>query len=182
MDITETLAPKSDQLNAADLAASGPRTFTVAGVSKGNPDQPVQVALAEFDRVWRPSKSMRRVLAAGWTANAATWKGKRVTLFCDPDVVFGGERVGGVRISHMSDIPKPLAVPLLVKRGKSAMFTVQPLTEAPRPAPTFEHEPTAEQVAECTDDADLRAWWPVSSPERQTQIKARAAELKGGAV
>ena len=52
-----------------------------------------------------------------------------MTLFCDPTVQFGNEVVGGVRISHMTGIDKPLKVPLLVKRGKSALFTVQPLKE-----------------------------------------------------
>ena len=64
MDITATLAPKSDQLDAIDLVG-GPRIFTVTDVTAGNPEQPVNVHLAEFDRVWRPGKSMRRVLAAG---------------------------------------------------------------------------------------------------------------------
>jgi hypothetical protein len=61
-DISDTLAPTSDQLDAVDLLG-GPRTFTVAKVTKGNPEQPVQIHLAEFPRVWRPGKSMRRVLA-----------------------------------------------------------------------------------------------------------------------
>lgn len=134
MDITETLAPNSDQLDAVDLLG-GPRTFTIAKVSKNSsPDQPVNVTLAEFPRVWRPSKSMRRVLAAGWGVKGDQWVGRRVTLYCDPTVRFGGAEVGGTRISHMSDLPKgkPLSVPLIVSRGKSAIFKVQPLTEAPK--------------------------------------------------
>ena len=47
MDITETLAPKSDQLDAVDLLG-GPRTFTITGVKAGNEEQPVQISLAEF--------------------------------------------------------------------------------------------------------------------------------------
>jgi hypothetical protein len=62
--------------------------------------------------------------------------GHRVTLYCDPTVQFGNEIVGGLRISHMTGIDKPLKVPLLIKRGKSAMFTVQPLKEAPKVDPT----------------------------------------------
>lgn len=134
MDISETLAPTSDQLDAIELVA-GPRTFTVEAVSKGSAEQPVQVKLAEFPRVWRPSKNMRRVLAAGWGAQASAWAGRKVTLFYDPDVTFGKERTGGTRISHMSDLPgnKPLNVPLLITRGKSAIFTVQPLADEPAP-------------------------------------------------
>lgn len=129
MDLTDSIAPKSDQLDAVDLV-SGPRTFTIERVSKGNPDQPFNFHLAEFPRVWRPGKSMRRVIVSAWGPNSENYTGKRVTLYCDPSVQFGGEAVGGTRISHMSGIDKPLKVPLLVKRGKSAMFTVQPLPDA----------------------------------------------------
>lgn len=131
MDLTESIAPKSDQLDAIDLI-SGPRTFTIERVSKHNAEQPFNFHLAEFPRVWRPGKSMRRVIVAAWGPDATTYTGKRVTLYCDPTVQFGNDTVGGTRISAMSGIDKPLRVPLLVKRGKSAMFTVEPLKEAPR--------------------------------------------------
>jgi hypothetical protein len=132
LDMTESLAPKSDQLDAIDLV-SGPRTFTIEKVSRHNVEQPFNFHLAEFTRVWRPGKSMRRVIAAAWGADASKYAGQRVTLYCDPSVQFGNDVTGGTRISHMSGIDKPLKVPLLVKRGKSALFTVQPLPDAPAP-------------------------------------------------
>ena len=132
MDISETLAPNSDQLDAVDLLG-GPQAFTIGSVSKGNSDQPVNVQLIEFPRVWRPGKSMRRVLAACWGTDASQWTGRRVTLYCDTRVKFGGEEVGGTRISHLSHIDKPVKVPLILTRGKSHVYTVQPLTEAPAP-------------------------------------------------
>jgi len=170
MDITDTLAPKSDQLDAVDLSHSGPRTFTITDVSKGAPDQPVNVHLAEFPRVWRPGKSMRRVLASCWGTDASAYVGRRVTLFCDPTVKFGGEAVGGIRVSHMSHIDKPTKVPLIVTRGKSAMYTVQPLkVEASTPAL---------DIATTTDRAALRALWQAtSSLEVRDQVRARVAEL-----
>jgi hypothetical protein len=151
VNISETLAPTSDQLDAIELVA-GPRTFTIEGVSAGSAEQPVQVKLEGFPRVWRPSKGMRRVLAAGWGVEAAAWVGRKVTLFYDPAVTFGKDRTGGTRISHMTDLPgnKPLSVPLLITRGKSAIFTVQPLNGAPaaeqtpRPAPV--KQPTADEL------------------------------------
>ncbi|SDK80532.1 hypothetical protein [Arthrobacter sp. ok362] len=134
MDMTESIAPKSDQLDAVDLL-SGPRTFTIERVSKNNPEQPFNFHLAEFPRVWRPGKSMRRVIVAAWGPDATKYAGHRLTLYCDPTVQFGGEAIGGSRISHMTGIEKPLRVPLLVKRGKSEVFTVQPLPDA-KPAHT----------------------------------------------
>lgn len=164
-DISDTLAPTSDQLDAVDLLG-GPRTFTVESVSKGEPDQPVQVHLAGFPRPWRPGKSMRRVLASCWGTDASAYIGRRVTLRCDPDVMFGKDKVGGTRISAMSDIDKRKQIPLLISRGKSAIYTVEPLAET-----------SAADVAGCTDIAMLRGWWNAAGSERRTQIQARVAEL-----
>lgn len=133
MDLSDTIAPTSDQLDAVDLLG-GPRTFTIQKVSAGNAEQPVNIKLDEFPRVWRPGKSMRRVLVACWGPDAATYVGRRVTLFCDTSVRFGGQEVGGTRISHLSHIDKPVKVALLVTRGKSAMYVVQPLVETAAPA------------------------------------------------
>jgi hypothetical protein len=172
MDLTDTIAPTSDQLDAVDLLG-GPQTFTITGVSRGNAEQPVNITLAEFPRVWRPSKGMRRVLVACWGPDASQYVGRRVTLYCDPDVRFGGDKVGGTRISHLSHIDKPKAVPMLVSRGKSAVVTVQPLKDAP-PA---QAGPTAEDVAACTDVATLRGWWTAASKALRAQIEARVATL-----
>lgn len=132
MDISDTLAPKSDQLDAVDLLG-GPQTFTVASVSRGNAEQPVQVHLTEFPRVWRPGKTMRRVLAFCWGNDASQWVGRRVTLYCDADVMFGSEKVGGTRISHLSHIDKPMRVPVIVKKGRGGSFAVEPLPDAAPP-------------------------------------------------
>ncbi|WP_435582879.1 hypothetical protein [Amycolatopsis thermoflava] len=149
MDLSDTIAPTSDQLDAVDLL-SGPRTFTVKSVSRGNAEQPVNIALVEFPRPWRPGKSMRRVLVACWGADASKYVGRRVTLYCDPDVRFGGAAVGGTRISHLSHLDKPRSVPLLVSRGKSEMFRVLPLVETPETRATNERsngKPVEERVS-----------------------------------
>lgn len=130
MDMSASIAPKSDQLDAIELIA-GPRTFTIEKVTANNAEQPWNFHLAEFPRPWRPGKSMLRVMAAAWGLDGSKYAGHRVTLYCDQTVQFGNDTVGGTRISHMSGIEKPLKVPLLIKRGKSAMFTVLPLADAP---------------------------------------------------
>jgi hypothetical protein len=168
VDISDTLAPKSDQLDAVDLLG-GPQTFTITKVSKGNAEQPVNVHLAEFPRVWRPGKSMRRVLAACWGTESSEWVGRRVTLYCDESVTFGNDVVGGTRISHLSHIDKRKSVPLLVKRGKSATFTVEPLPDAP-----------TQQPAPSPEVAALRAEWKDATPERRAEIEAEVARLTNG--
>jgi hypothetical protein len=57
-----------------------------------------------------------------------------MTLYRDPSVKFGGMDVGGIRVSHLSHIDKPLSVALTVSRGKRLPYTVQPLP-ASDPAP-----------------------------------------------
>lgn len=174
LDISETLAPNSDQLDAVDLAG-GPRTFTIAKVTKNSAEQPINVHLTEFDRPWRPGKSMRRVLAACWGTDSSQWVGRRVELFCDPNVMFGREKVGGTRIKALSHLDKPKGVPLLVSRGKSATFTVQPLADEPEPAPQVD-------VATETDVDKLRAAWKTADTDTRAAIKARVDELtQGGA-
>ena len=171
MDISHTLEPTSDQLDAIELVG-GPRTFIIERVSKGDPEQPVNVHLVGFPRPWRPGKSMRRVLVACWGADAALYVGRRVTLYCDPDVMFGKDRVGGTRISHLSHLDKPKRIPLLISRGKSATYTVDPLPDEPTPVALTDGE-----IDAATTTDELRGMWSSATPVQQDRIKARVAAL-----
>jgi hypothetical protein len=175
LDLTDAAAPRSDQLNSDDLFA-GPRTFTIAEVRKGNDEQPVNIYLAEFPsgRPYKPGKSMIRVLMAAWGADASAYAGRRFTLYRDPDISFGRDKVGGVRISHMSHLAKPLTVSLTVTRGKRANFTVQPLPDAAPTSPAVDEETVARL-------ADLRAEWQTADETRRAEITAEVAALSGGA-
>lgn len=167
MNLTDSIAPKSDQLDAIELV-SGPRTFTIEKVSANNPDQPFNFHLKELDRVWRPGKSMRRVIVAAWGAEASAYVGQQVTLYCDPTVRFGNDITGGTRISHMTGIDKPLKVSLMVSRGKFSMFTVMPLetAEAAAQNPTLDtvtvHEWT-ETFTDATTLPALQAAWETAT-------------------
>ena len=135
MDITDSLAANSAQQNYDEYLA-GPKTVTVAEVTQGTPEQPVNVELVEFPgKPFKPAKSVRRVLAAAWGTDASKWTGRRLTIYGDPSVRYGGKEVGGLRVSHVSHIDKPITVALTVTRGKRAPFTVQPLPDAPAPPP-----------------------------------------------
>ena len=130
LDISSTLQANSEQVNADDLAA--PVTVTITNVERGTTEQPVFIHLAEFPgRTFRPAKTVRRLLVAAWGPEASAYIGRRLTLFNDRSVKWGGQAVGGVRVSHMSHIDQPLSVHLSVSRGKRAPFTVQPLEDAP---------------------------------------------------
>ena len=147
MDISSTLAAKSNQLNTDDLI-SGPITITISSVSAGSPEQPVAIGYeGDQGKPWYPCKSMRRVLVAAWGADASQYAGRRVTLFRDPEVMYGGIKVGGIRLSHLSDINGPLSIALTVTRQKRAPYRVQPLAPAAPPAPA--PDPAAKALAVC---------------------------------
>ena len=131
MDISDTLAPKSDQMDYEDML-TGPKTLTITNVRKGpSAEQPIQIDFEEFDRPWRPAKTVRRVLVACWGPDGSAYIGRQVTLYGDPTVTWAGEAIGGIRLSHASHIAEPVTVTLTVRRGKRAPFVVQPLTTTP---------------------------------------------------
>lgn len=145
MDITDSLAANSSQQNYDEYLA-GPKTVTVAEVRQGTAEQPVNVELVEFPgKPFKPAKSVRRVLAAAWGTDASKWTGRRLTIYGDPSVRYGGKEVGGLRVSHVSHIDKPITVALTVTRGKRAPFTVQPLPDAPPVPPIPEDVQTLAQ-------------------------------------
>ena len=145
MDITDSLAANSAQQNYDEYLA-GPKTVTVAEVTQGTAEQPVNAELVEFPgKPFKPAKSVRRVLAAAWGTDASQWTGRRLTIYGDPSVRYGGKEVGGLRVSHVSHIDKPITVALTVTRGKRAPFTVQPLPDAPAPPPIPEDVQTLAQ-------------------------------------
>ena len=128
-DMTDSIAPRSDQMNAEDLL-TGPRTFTITEVRiLSSPEQPVWVFFAEHPQPFKPSKTVRRLMVFAWGPDSAAYVGKRMTLYRDPDVRFGGQDVGGIRVSHMSGITRRLEVALSVTRGRRAPFVVEPLAD-----------------------------------------------------
>ena len=174
MDITEALAPNSDQLDAVELV--NPRTFTIADGSRlGTRDGKTvaEIRLEGFPRVWRPSKGMLDVLAKCWGTNGKAWVGRRVTLYNDPEVTFGKEKPGGIRISHLSHIDKARDVTIRGRgAGKVQSWHVEPLPDAPA-------APTEAEVANTDDRARLREWWN-AHPHLRPAIEARVAALKAG--
>ncbi len=167
-----TAEPRSDQYNADDFV-QGPREFTVAGVRAGTAEQKYDILLDGETRCWRPPLTVLRLLMAAWGDEATTWVGKRVRLYRDPTIRFGKDLTGGIRVSHLSGIDKPLTVSLTATRGKRASHTVEPLPDV---APAHA-EPTAADVAASTDVLALKAMWRASGPERRAQIEARVSEL-----
>ena len=172
MDMTESLEARSDQINAVDL--SEPRTYTIEKVTAGKATHPFDFHLVESPgKAYRPNLGMRRVIVAGWGPETSAYHGRRLTLFNEPTVIYAGAEIGGIRVSHMSHLDKPLKTSLAISQKKKVPYTVQPLPDAP-PA---QREPTTEEIAACTDTDALKAMWKASGKERRAQIEARVAEI-----
>lgn len=128
--INMAIEPKSDQQNYDDFL-TGTKTIIITGVKstgKANDPQPVSVGYqGDNGRPFMPCKSMRRVMVRVWGSDAAGYVGKSMTLFGDPDVIFAGKKVGGIRISHMSHINDVIMVPLSASKTKRLLYKVEPL-------------------------------------------------------
>jgi hypothetical protein len=187
MDMTAVIQPKSDQINADDLIA-GPMTVTIEGVSiRAGDEQPVSVRLAGMTKVYRPCKSMARVMVQAWGADAAKYAGRSLTLYRDPKVKWGGLEVGGIRISHMSHIEAPMTLMLTQSKANRAPFKVQVMQAQPT-APAQPAVPDNAldlcEAAAGKGTAAFRAWWtsaegkacrPVAEANLD-RLKAMAAE------
>lgn len=129
MDLSKTIQPKSDQMNYDDFLSTGVVTIKVTGIAgSADPQQPVAISYeGDNGKPYKPCKSMRRVLVTIWGADGSKYIGRSMTLYGDPKVMFGGIAVGGIRISHMSDIDAPVTLALSTSKAQRKPFTVQPL-------------------------------------------------------
>jgi len=127
-NLSDTIIPKSDQLNADQLLGAS-MTIRVTGVKRGSgDDQPVIVSYeGDNGRPWKPCKSARKVLIFAWGEDGSQWVGRMATLYNKKDVKFGGIEVGGIRISHLSHIKADIALSLNSTRGKKEPLVVKRL-------------------------------------------------------
>lgn len=129
MDISKALVARSDQLNASDLTGS-PIVASIKGVRQGDANKPVIVDLDGMDgRPWKPSKGQLRVVAYGWGVESDAWVGRGVKLANNPEVVYAGEKVGGVEVIAMSHIDAAFTIPVRISQKKVKQQTVEVLAE-----------------------------------------------------
>lgn len=148
-DMSSVIIPKSDQTNADDLLA-GPITIKITGVTiRAGTEQPISVHYeGDNGKPYKACKSMCRVLVTAWGADSKKYAGRSMTLYRDPSVKWGGMEVGGIRISHMSDIDSAITLALTMTRANKKPFTVKPLAQsAPRASdPSPAHPSGSEQT------------------------------------
>lgn len=162
-DILSTIEPKSDQLNADDLIGDRTITIKITEVSIMASDQPVSLHYeGDNGKPYKPGKSMRRIIVAAWGVNVSQYVGRRMTLYRDDTVTFGGVAVGGLRISHMSHLKQNMTLALTAARSKRKPYTVEPLAEEIRTPPGIRgtHQGEVDSVRE----AELNERRPVPDP------------------
>ena len=171
-DMLATIAPKTDQINADDLIGRNLTIKITAVKIHAGTEQPVDVFFeGDNGRPYRPCKSMRRVMVKIWGPDANAYVGKSMTLFRDDGAMFGGVAVGGIRISHISGITKPVTMALTATKASRKPFTVQPLavTEAPKTA--------GHRVFQVQKSDGTTVEFPVTKPGFESALKALWADL-----
>ena len=133
--LRDVLEPISDRINFDDVS-SGTITAKIESVKITDDEKPRAVCYLEgYSRPYIPCKTMSRLLGACWDNEDHTkWIGQSLTLFGDPDVIWGGKAEGGVRVSHVTGINKPITVTITKRRGVREPFTVNPLVITPKQA------------------------------------------------
>lgn len=182
-DMSAVIVPKSDQISSEDFLA-GPRSYVIEGVAiSPGTEQPVSIKLVDEPRVWRPCKSASRCLVAAWGPDAKAYVGRSLTLYRDPKVKWGGMEVGGIRISHMSDIDRELVLALTATKGKKAVTTIRPLVGAvSTTSATLSQDQARCDIANAATLDDLKTVWSrkAMAPHRealQADLDARKSAL-----
>lgn len=179
IDLTDTLAAKSDQLNADDLIGREiiVQVLGVVKLAKAGPtDQPIIISISGGHQPWKPCKTMRRVLVAAWGGDGSQYIGRWLALFRDPGVRFGKDEVGGIRIRAMSHIPKRVVISLAVAQGKKAVHTIDILKPPSlMPQSLDEHVEAYRACVSMDDHAALEAArmqvWPGLSKTDKAKLK-----------
>jgi len=168
-DLTKTIEAKSDQLNADDLFA-GSINITITELKLLAGDQPVAIHYNNDNgKPWKPCKSMRRVMVNAWGSDGNKYIGKSMTLFRDDTVKYAGQNVGGIRISHMSDIKSSFTISLTASSKSKKPYTVKLLPKG---------RDKAEIIKDGVKAKDVKEWGAKLSAEDKAIATANWNEIK----
>lgn len=138
---------KSDQIDADNLIGGITMDVTIQAVQRGpSNEQPLQLVLKETEKFYRPSKTFRRALIGCFGDDPANWIGQRLRLVRNPDTMFGGVKVGGVEVSHVS-IKEPMVFMLAKTRGRKGEVRVGVIPNPTTPMPAKVKEAAAKVKA-----------------------------------
>lgn len=176
--LRQAVAPKSDQLNADDLVGTS-KTITVTGVRVVMGDQPVTINYeGDGGKPYKPAKTMTRVLMFAWGDDETQWVGKSMTLYCDPEVTFGRDKVGGIRISHLSHIRGDMEVSITKTRGRRVPYKVRKLAGNGGASPVQQWAQTLRDASLTGDMQKLVEAWGKVPKNLQAQLEAEKDSCK----
>lgn len=184
MDISDTILPKSDQLNADSLLA-GAITITISSVNKNTGEQPVAINYQGGDgKPYLPCKQMRRVMVQLWGKDASQYVGRSMTLYRDAKVTWAGAEVGGIRISHMSHIEGKQTMSLTASNKAKKPYIVLPLGDVAPPKKTIDAEPLklGAEAALLRGSESLKTWFMSLSNDERIVIKPLMEDYKARAI
>lgn len=153
MDVSDAIVAKSDQINAIDIVGRDV-TVTIVDVKPGPADQPVHIFTDRYgaSRPFKASKTALRDIVQAWGTDSTAWVGRRLTLFNDPEVLWAGQAVGGIRIRAMSHIDKAFEAKHIITRGKTKKVMIQPLADAATVDPNRDKTDKARAAIEAATD------------------------------
>jgi hypothetical protein len=128
-NLKKALEPKSDQLNADDLITES-KTIKITKVSVNIASQAQKIVIyfeGDNGKPWKPSKGMGRVMAQIWGGDPDLWVGEQATLYRNSDVIYAGEKVGGIQISHMTKISSRMTILITTAKGKRSSIVIDPI-------------------------------------------------------
>jgi hypothetical protein len=125
LDLTALTEAKSDQLNADDLIGKN-RIITITDVVKADDQQQPIIVSYEGDngKPWKPCKTMIRALVYLWGNDASQFSGRNLELYRDPEVTYGKDKVGGIRIHAASHIDSAIDIVLTIRRGQKKPYKI----------------------------------------------------------
>ncbi len=184
IDMTETIKPKSDQMNADDLIA-GPITVAITKVEKASTEQPIAVRYdGDNGKPYMPCKSMRRVMVQLWGKDASQYVGRSMTLYRDAKVTWAGAEVGGIRISHMSHIEGKQTMSLTASNKAKKPYVVLPLGDIAPPKKNIDIEPLklGAEAALLRGSSALKDWFMSLTNDERIVIKPLMEDYKARAT
>lgn len=127
-NLASTIIPKSDQMNFEDVQTNKIKSVII-GVRAGSKEQPVFIDLEGYEgRPYKPCKTQRQVIIAGWGLNGHEWVGRTIEIYGDPTVIYGGVQVGGIKVSGISHIETDFSIMVTKSRGKRVEHRVRRLS------------------------------------------------------
>ena len=130
IDMSLFTQAKSDQLNAIDIAADAivVRVTRVSANLAGDGTQPISIHYeGDNGKPFKPCLTMRRLLMKAWGKRADQYVSRSMRLYCDPEVTFGKDKTGGIRINALSHIAKNIRMALPAAKGRFKEHTVEVL-------------------------------------------------------